>query len=110
VIHAGRLRHRVGVQTRTLTQTSLGTTESLSAEVVRWAAVNPLPPRVRMKYAQREVDATHELVFRGSVTVTVGETRFRWKGRYLVPAEPAMVHDGRTTVIAREAPEEGAPA
>jgi len=88
MIHAGRFTERVTIQRRTATQSATGDVEAWEDVETRWAVVAPMSSRMRFEYAQRDSIVTHRVVLREAVELTLGEHRFKWRGRVLVPAEP----------------------
>lgn len=108
--HAARFRHRVTVQTKTVTETAMGGTQSWADVETRWAIVVPATPTTRMQYQARDSQADFFIVLRGEFAYDLGNHRFKWDGRTFVPSDPEYHPGDRqefTVVPVLEKPEEG---
>lgn len=82
-VRAGRLRHRVTLQSRSLTNDSFNQPiESWSDVGTYWAAVEPLTGREAERARQIKADASHRVVMRRVAAISP-EQRLRFEGRTL---------------------------
>ncbi len=93
------LKDRVAVQVRTATQTALGETVVWKPVEIRSARVIPLDARARALYMQMESNVTHKVIFRGSVSLSLGDNRLLWKDKTLEPVEPIQTLDDGTSIV-----------
>jgi SPP1 family predicted phage head-tail adaptor len=71
MISAGRMRHRVTIQRRTLVKGSDGsTTEVWSDCSSRWAEIAPLRGRELFNAQQVRADVSHRITMRGPLTLS----------------------------------------
>lgn len=106
---AGRYRHRVTIQERrTIPGPDGPITEWVNAET-RWARVVLVGLEGREKYQQLGHSQVRNAIhFRGAVDVTLGQHRFKWRGKSYVPIEPPADPTGmgtETVVAVAEAEE-----
>ena len=99
---ANVLKDRVGIQVKTTTATSLGQTEVWSPVEIRNCRVIPLDAKARLAYQQLKSEVTHKVVFRGTITLTLGDNRLLWKDKTLEPVEPVQELDNESVVLVKE--------
>ena len=96
------LKDRVQIQLRVATQTALGQTVVWKPLLRRYASVIPLDVKARAVYQQLNSYATHKIIFRGSVDITLGANRILHGTKTYEPIEPAQVINHTTVVICKE--------
>jgi len=96
------LKDRVQIQVKTSTQTALGETEVWKPVESRHARVIPLDAKARAVYMQMQSEVTHKVIFRGSVSITLGNNRLLWGSKTLEPVEPVQYNEGSAIVMVRE--------
>lgn len=96
------LRDRVTIQLRTATQTATGETIIWTPVETRYARVIPLDAAARAVYMQMQSQVTHKMIFRGSVSLSLGNNRLLWKSKILEPVEPVQEIDNSTVVMVKE--------
>ena len=99
---ANVLKDRVQIQVKTTTQTALGQTEVWSPVEVLNGLVIPLDAKARVVYQQMQSEVSHKVIFRGSVSLSLGNNRLLWKSKTLEPVEPAQEGDNSTVVMVKE--------
>ena len=99
---ANMLKDRVSIQVKTTIRTALGQSEVWSPVETRYARVIPLDAKARAVYMQMQSVVSHKVIFRGSVSLSLGANRFLWKDKVLEPAEPAQDIGNATVVACRE--------
>ncbi len=99
---ANTLKDRVSIQVKTTTQTSMGETIVWSPVSSRYARVIPLDAKARVVYQQLQSEVTHKVIFRGSVSLSLGSNRLLWKDKTLEPVEPTAEIGGSTVVMVKE--------
>lgn len=85
-MRAGKLRHRITIQTPTTTNTSGVPTTTWSTFATRWASVEPFDGREFQRADQTQAQLTHTV-------------RLRWLAG--VTSQMRVVHDGRYLNIER---------
>ncbi len=96
------LRSRVTIQAKTSVLGALGETVTWAPVETRYARVVVLDAKARLAYQQLESETTHKVVFRGSVSLSLGTTRLLWKGKTLEPTEPPLEREGATEILVKE--------
>lgn len=99
---ANILKDRIRIQLRTATQTALGETVIWTPVETRHARVIPLDAKARAVYMQMQSEVTHKVIFRGSVSLTLGNNRLLWKDKTLEPVEPTAEIGNSTIVMVKE--------
>lgn len=99
---ANMLKDRVTIQLRTATQTSTGETIIWTPVETRHARVIPLDARARAVYMQMQSVVSHRVIFRGSVSLSLGNNRLLWKDKTLEPVEPVFEVDNSSVVMVKE--------
>lgn len=94
---------RVTVQVKTTVLGALGETVVWKPVGKKYAAVVPLSVRARADFQQLHSEATHEVKFRGTVSLALGNNRLLWKDKTLDLVEPPRELDGSTVVVVKEA-------
>jgi head-tail adaptor len=90
------------VQERTATLGTSGETVTWAPVETRHAEVIPVSAQTRLAYQQLNSEVTHKVIFKGLCTVRVGDHRFQWGSRTLIPTSPAQVVNGNTVVMVKE--------
>ena len=90
------------IQLRVATQTALGETVVWTPVEKRFARVIPLDAKARAVYMQMQSEVSHKVVFRGSVSLSLGNNRLLWGSKTLEPVEPAQELDNSTVVMVKE--------
>lgn len=93
------LKDRVTIQLRTATQTVTGETVIWTPVETRHARVIPLDAKARAVYQQLQSQVSHKVIFRGSVSLSLGNNRMLWKDKTLEPVEPVQTLDDNTSVV-----------
>lgn len=96
------LRGRVTIQLRTATQTATGETITWKPVETRYARVISLDARARAVYQQLQSQVTHKVIFRGSVSLSLGNNRLLWGAKTLEPVEPVRTVGNASVAIVRE--------
>jgi len=96
---ANVLKDRVQIQVKTTTQTALGETVVWKPVEKRHARVVPLDATARAVYMQMQSQVTHKVIFRDSVSLSLGNNRLLWGSKTLVPVEPVQTLDNKTSVV-----------
>ena len=96
------LKDRVQIQVKTSTQTALGETEVWKPVESRHARVIPLDAKARAVYMQMQSEVTHKVIFRDSISITLGNNRLLWKDKTLEPVEPTQALNNSTVVMVKE--------
>ncbi len=99
---ADTLTDRVHIQVRTATRTALGETVVWKPVETRYARVIPLDAKARAVYQQLQSEVSHEVTFRGSVSLSLGNNRILWGAKTLEPVEPVQEINGTTVVVVKE--------
>lgn len=102
-IRAGKLRHRITIQTRTKTRTSGGGfTETWSDTASVWASIEPSGGTERQEYAQLQQDVTHKITIR-SRTITA-QQRIKFGSRIfdIISFRDIDERDRRTEIMCNE--------
>jgi len=93
------LRDRVIIQLRRATQTATGETVVWVPVVSRYCRVVPLDAAARVVYQQLQSQATHRVIFRGSISLSLGNNRLLHGSKIYEPVEPVQTLDNKTSVI-----------
>jgi len=93
------LKDRVTIQLRTATQTSTGETVIWSPVESRYCRVVALSATTRAVYQQLQSQVSHKVIFRGSVSLSLGDNRLLWGSRTLEPVEPVQTLDDKTSLV-----------
>ena len=96
------LKDRVQIQLRTATQTAMGETIIWTPVETRYARVVPLDAAARAVYQQLQSQVSHKVIFRGSVTLSLGNNRLLWGTKVLEPIEPTQSIENMTVAICKE--------
>lgn len=96
------LKDRVQIQVKTSTQTALGETEVWKPVETRAARVIPLDAKARAVYMQMQSQVSHKVIFRGSVSITLGNNRLLWGDKILEPVEPVQYTEHSAMVVVKE--------
>lgn len=99
---ANVLKDRVAIQVKTTTAGPLGQTEIWSPVEIRYARVIPLDAKARAVYQQLQSQVSHKVIFRGTVTLSLGNNRLLWGDKTLEPVEPAQEIKNSTVVMVKE--------
>lgn len=101
---ASKLKDRVQIQLRNVVQTATGETVIWTPVEKRYCRVVPLDAQARAAFQQLQSHVTHRVIFRGEVTITLGDHRLLWGSKTLEPVEAVQVLDnGTSTVAVKEA-------
>jgi SPP1 family predicted phage head-tail adaptor len=94
---AGRLRHRVTIQTPTRTTSAVSNAVQIAYTdaATAWAEIRPLSARETTNYAALQIVATHFVSMRYTAIVT-GSCRLKFKGRIFDIVGPPMNVDERS--------------
>ncbi len=96
------LRSRVTIQAKTSVLGALGETVVWTPVEIRNARVIVLDSKARLAYQQLKSEATHKVIFRGSVSLNLGTNRLLWKDKILEPTEPPLEREGSTEIVVKE--------
>ena len=96
------LKDRVTIQLRTSTQGVLGETVVWSPAGTHYARVIPLDAKARAIYQQLKSEVSHKVVFRGVVTLSLGNNRILHGSKTYELVEPTQIIENSTTVICKE--------
>lgn len=99
---ANILRDRVQIQVKDTVQTALGETIVWKPVETRYARVIPLDAKARAVYQQLQSLVSHKVIFRGSVSLSLGANRLLWKDKTLEPVEPPQIIENSTVVVVKE--------
>lgn len=97
------LRNRVQVQEKATTMTATGPTEVWKPVQWKYARVVTLDARARAHYQQLQSEVTHKIIFRGSVSLSLGNNRFLHGSKTYEPVEPPQEIEGATVIMVKEA-------
>lgn len=100
---ANLLKDRVTIQVKSTTLGAFGETIVWKPVETKHARVIPLDAKARAVYQQLQSEVSHKVVFRGSVSLSLGNNRLLWKDKTLVLVEPAQTIDDSTVVVVKEA-------
>lgn len=96
------LRSKVHIQVRSASRGPLGETITWKPVMTRFARVVPLSAQVRADHQQLGSVVSHKIIFRGSVSLTLGGNRFLWKDKTFEPVEPSEEIEGFTSIVVKE--------
>lgn len=96
------LKDRVQIQVKTTARTALGHTEVWKPVEARHARVIPLDAKARADYQQLQSEVTHKVIFRGDVSLSLGNNRLLWGSKTLEPVEPVQYIGDSATVMVKE--------
>ncbi len=99
---ANILKDRVTIQLRVATRTATGETIIWTPVETRHARVIPLDARARAVYMQMQSFVTHKVIFRESISLSLGNNRILHGSKTYEPVEPTQEIDNSTTVICKE--------
>jgi head-tail adaptor len=96
------LKDRVQIQEKTTTQTATGAVEVWKPVQWKYARVVPLDARARAYFQQIHSEVTHKIIFRGSVSLSLGNNRFLHGAKIFKPIEPPQEIEGATVIMVKE--------
>lgn len=96
------LKDRIHIQVKTSVQTALGATVVWKPVETRYASVIPLDAKARAVYMQLKSEVSHKVVFRGSVSLSLGSNRLLWGSKILTLVEPTQSINNTTQVVCKE--------
>ena len=96
---ANILKDRVTIQLRNAIQTSTGETVIWTPVEKRYCLVVALSATARAVYQQLQSQVSHKVIFRGSVSLSLGDNRLLWGSRTLEPVEPVQTLDDKTSLV-----------
>ncbi|MCK9629785.1 MAG: head-tail adaptor protein [Bacteroidales bacterium] len=96
------MKEQLLVEERTATMDSNGETVVWNPVQRRHAEVIPLSVQARAAYFQLNSVVSHRVIFKGLCTVRLGDHRFVWGAKTLIPAAPPEIINGNTVVMVRE--------
>jgi len=99
---ANLMKYRVLLIQKSITQGALGQTVTYKPVQHKFCQVKLLNADARLRYQQLDSNVTHEVMFRGDVTVSIGNYRIKWGSKTLEPVNPSRLIDGNTIVPAKE--------
>lgn len=83
-------KDKVQILQKTKTLGATGESITYSPVETRWGRVIPLDAKSRLAYQQFNSIVTHNVVFRESVILTLGDYEFRWRDKTLTPVQPPI--------------------
>jgi hypothetical protein len=95
-------RDRVEVQLKTTTLTAGGETEVYTPVQTRYALVKPLGTKAIAEYQQLNSEVFYEIIFDNPADYTLGNYRFKWKNKTLIPSAPPRVLAKVTIIPVKE--------
>lgn len=99
---ANILKDRIQIQVRIATIGELGETVVWKPVETRYARVIPLDASARAVYQQLQSQVSHKVIFRGSVSLSLGNNRLLWGAKTLEPVEPVQEIDNTSVVMVKE--------
>lgn len=97
------MKDRVLLVEKTITQGALGQTVTYKPVQWKFAQVKPLNAQARLQYQQLgHSEVTHEVMFRGDVTVSLGNYQIKHGSLTLEPVNPPRLIDGNTIIPVKE--------
>ena len=99
---ANILKDRIGIQVKTITPGPLGETVIWKPVEIRNARVIPLDAKAQAIYMQMKSEVSHKVIFRGSVSLSLGNNRLLWGSKTLEPMEPVQVVGNASVVMVKE--------
>jgi len=96
------LKDRVTIQLRVATQTAGGETVVWTPVQTLHARVIPLDARARAVYMQMQSVVTHRIVFRGGVSLSLGNNRILHGSKTYEPVEPAQEIGDSVIIMVKE--------
>lgn len=99
---ASMLKDRVHIQLRNASHGALGETVTWTPVESKYARVILLDARARAAYQQLQSEVTHKVVFRGKVSLTLGNNRLLWGDVTLEPVEPTQLVEDTTIVVCKQ--------
>lgn len=96
------LKDRVQIQVKSTVQGPLGETTVWKPVEIRNARVIPLDAKARAVYQQLKSEVSHKVIFRGSISLSLGNNRLLWKDKTLEPVEPPQTIDNSIIVVVKE--------
>lgn len=110
-VNPGQLRHRIVIQTAQTTRTAVGRITEWSTVDTVWGRVMPINERIVWDRTAPRGEATHRIIMRGSIDVSLPSSRFVWDGKVYLPFKPETGPNGDgswTSVLVRHEPEQTA--
>ena len=95
-------KDRVLLIQKSISTGALGQTVTYKPVGWKFAQVKLLDAKARLQYQQLNSVATHEIMLRGDVTVSLGNYRIKWGSTTLEPTDPARLVEGNTIVPVKE--------
>jgi len=92
------------IEERTVTLSAVGETVTWSPSgTKRHCEIVPVSASARLAYQQMNSVVTHKVRFNGKATIRLGDHRFVWGSKTLVPSQPPEIINGKTVVLVSEA-------
>ena len=98
---ATELKKKVTLVERVATQTALGETVTYKPISDHYAAIIPLDVKAVSQYMQLHVEASHRILLRGTVEVSMGTHEILYQGQRYEPTTSAKHHGEVTEVIVK---------
>lgn len=99
---ANLMKDRVLLIQKVSSQGAMGSTVTYVPVQHKFCQVKLLNADARLWYQQLNSNVTHEVMFRGDVTVSMGNYRIKWGSKTLEPTDPARLVEGNTIVPVKE--------
>jgi len=99
---ANILKDRIIIQVKAIISGPLGETVVWKPLETRYARVIPLDAKARAVYQQMQSEVSHKVIFRGSVSLSLGDNRLLWKDKTLEPVEPVQEIGNTSVIMVRE--------
>jgi len=97
------LKDRVTIQEKVPTRLAVGGESVVWKPVeTRYARVIPLDARARAVYQQLQSEVSHKVIFRGNVSLSLGNYRLLWGAKTLEPVEPPQIIENSTVIVVKE--------
>ena len=92
------------IEVRTATLSAVGETVTWSPSgTKRHCEVIPVSASARLAYQQMNSEVTHKVRLNGKATIRLGDHRFVWGSKTLVPSQSPEIINGKTVVLVSEA-------
>lgn len=100
-IQPGSLRHKVKIQTATITQTSTGARKSWTTTATKWASIVPMRELMRFDNQMDRAENQYRIIFRGNLAFVPANTRFVCKGKvyHIDRPEDSPYQEGSWTAV-----------
>lgn len=95
-------KDRVAIQLRVSTMTAMGETATWTPVQKRYARVISLDAKAILSYQKLDSVVSHKVVFRGSISLSLGNNRLIWKDKTLELVEPVQELDNDSVVLVKE--------